>query len=82
LAASGTPWSPDRVRGRGCWRDSEGGLVVYCGDAVLYRDVWRPPGMIEEFVYPAAPALTRRELLEDPRQLAGPGQVLLNRFNK
>lgn len=39
----------DRIRGRGMWRDDDGGLVVHCGDVLFARDPKgklsvRPPG--------------------------------------
>lgn len=49
----------DRVRGRGCWLDEDGGLVMHSGDAVMLRGAWHPTGLHGDFVYPAAPATAR-----------------------
>lgn len=53
-AAKG-PWeSVDKVRGRGCWRDHAGNLVVHTGERVFMSGSGRPepPGEIDGFVYP------------------------------
>lgn len=83
LAASGARlWSPTRqVRGRGCWLDDEGGLVVHAGDAVWHSGEWRPPGVIEGKVYPAGDPVMRPAAADRPGRLAGPGQALLDLFN-
>jgi hypothetical protein len=59
--------SRDKVRGRGCWKDDDGKLVVHLGDAILVekgaKRVAVPPGVIGEMVYPARP--------KSPRPIAG-----------
>jgi hypothetical protein len=61
-------WSPSgRVRGRGAWTDEDGGLVLHCGDAILFRDEWRRPGEIEGPVYPSDLTIPR-PLEEDWRE--------------
>lgn len=42
----------DRVRGPGAWRDSEGGLILHCGDKILSQGQWRKPGEIAGRIYP------------------------------
>lgn len=49
----------DRVRGRGAWRDAAGGLILHVGDKVLLDGEWRRTGMHDDFVYPAAPPVSR-----------------------
>lgn len=47
------PWSPvERVRGRGCWLDPGGRLVVHCGDQLFGYGSQLEPGLLEEYVYP------------------------------
>ncbi|MEM9782156.1 MAG: hypothetical protein AAF899_06740 [Pseudomonadota bacterium] len=53
-------WSEmDRLRGLGAWADQDGELVLHCGDGVLHKGEWRPPGDIEGHVYPALPKIPR-----------------------
>ena len=53
-------WSAaDKVRGRGAWRDPEGGVILHCGDGFLYQGEWRVPGYHEDRVYPAADRIPR-----------------------
>ncbi|MGL4396627.1 MAG: hypothetical protein ACRCS9_08825 [Hyphomicrobium sp.] len=54
------PWSAvDKVRGRGCWADGQGGLMVHLGNRMIsiagghHRD--QPPGESNGFVYPTRP---------------------------
>lgn len=50
------PWSAvDKVRGRGCWRDEHGRLLLHCGNEVVRAGRSRggePPGEIGGYVYP------------------------------
>jgi len=70
----------DRVRGRGAWKDDDGGLIYHAGDMVLFRGRWLAPGRHGEWVFPARPALPRPwpERVSDGS--AGPGQELLDIF--
>jgi len=53
-------WSAfERVRGRGSWPDPDGGVVLHCGDGILYRGEWCGTGEIEGFVYPSASPIPR-----------------------
>jgi len=59
-------WNPsERVRGCGAWLRNDGGLAYHSGDGILLaggkraRDKWREPGLIDEFVYPAAAPILR-----------------------
>jgi hypothetical protein len=47
------PWDAfSRLRGRGCWTDAAGGLVVHTGTAIYSGGRPMPPGEIEGHVYP------------------------------
>lgn len=53
-------WSAfERVRGLGSWPDPDGGVVLHCGDKILYRGRWRAPGEIDGHVYPSGSAIPR-----------------------
>lgn len=53
-------WSAfEKVRGLGSWPDPDGGVILHCGDAILYRGKWEPPGAHDGFVYPSGPAIPR-----------------------
>ncbi len=43
----------ERVRGLGAWPDGEGGIILHCGGAVLYKGNWKEPGEIDGYVYPS-----------------------------
>lgn len=56
------PWSSiEKVRGRGCWPDGIGGIVVHLGNCMIAvngdgdkrRQRHEPPGEVEGHVYPA-----------------------------
>lgn len=56
------PWSSiEKVRGRGCWPDGVGGIVVHLGNRMIAvngdgdkkRQRNEPPGEVEGYVYPA-----------------------------
>lgn len=49
----------EKVRGLGAWPDDQGGIVLHCGDAILYKGTWRQPGEIEGYVYPSSPRIPR-----------------------
>ncbi|HRN83273.1 MAG TPA: hypothetical protein PK857_00515 [Hyphomicrobium sp.] len=59
------PWhAQERVRGRGTWRGPGGDLVIHCGHKVVLprlpaKQQNQPPGMLDELVYPARPAIPR-----------------------
>lgn len=65
----------ERVRGLGAWPDDEGGVTLHCGDAILYKGKWCPPGEIDDYVYPSAPKVPR-PLEERPK--TAPGRLLLD----
>jgi hypothetical protein len=45
-AAARGLWSPaNKACGRGCWRGTEGGLIVHCGQRVLIAGRWHRPGL-------------------------------------
>ena len=69
-------WNPlQRLRGRGAWADDDGGLILHCGDAVLYRGEWHEPGELGGFVYPSAPSIPR-PLAKGPEIESAPGELL------
>lgn len=55
------PWSAiEKVRGRGCWSDGRGGIVVHLGNRMISvdatgRHVDQPPGEVSGHVYPTRP---------------------------
>jgi hypothetical protein len=60
LAASKGLWTPaDKARGRGCWLDADGGLLVQCGTAVLAGGHWRRPGILGDQVLIARPGIMK-----------------------
>ena len=58
-AAQGVWNAQDKVRGRGVWRDADGGLIVHAGDEILIGGSWQKTGMHGRYVYPAAPPVPR-----------------------
>lgn len=49
-------WSDmEKVRGRGAWRASDGGLVLHCGDVVHIGGKMEDPGVHDGSVYPGRP---------------------------
>lgn len=72
------PWDAfSRLRGRGCWTDAAGGLVVHTGTAVIYGSRVEPPGEIEDHVYPTrgqlpGPLPLREELPLEPGRILRP----------
>ncbi len=74
------PWdSFSRVRGRGCWQDANGGLVVHTGTAVIYQGREESPGEIGPHVYPTRPPLPE-PLRERDAQRLNPGALLLHSY--
>jgi hypothetical protein len=56
-ADSRGPWSmTDMVRGRGAWRDSEGRLILHCGDYLWYNGELHDTGEVGDFFYARRPA--------------------------
>ncbi len=76
-AAKG-PWdSVDRIRGRGCWTDAAGNLVVHTGTAVVTGGRAEPPGEHDGIVYPTraripGPLSLREPLPFDPAAMLRP----------
>lgn len=69
----------ERERGPGAWTDREGGLVLHCGDAILYGGQWQPPGAIYgRHVYPAAPSMPRPSEEIAATGAGGPAETLLD----
>lgn len=67
----------DRVRGRGAWRDDDGGVIYHAGDAVLIQGKWRPPGEHGRFIYPGRPKIGRPAAVAEATGEGSPGDVLL-----
>ena len=52
------PWSyVNRVRGRGCWLDQDGQIVLHLGTRLLVRQLNAGPSEIEGYVYAARPPI-------------------------
>lgn len=49
----------ERVRGPGCWKDSDGKLVMHCGNIIYHDGEAITPGAIGRHVYPGATALPK-----------------------
>jgi hypothetical protein len=75
VAAARGVWNAhEKVRGRGAWRDDEGGLLLHCGDQLLRNGIWTRPGQYDGFVYPTAPPVPRPS---GKRADAAPAEELL-----
>lgn len=65
-AAKG-PWdSMDKIRGRGCWTDAGGNLVVHTGTAVISAGRVEPPGELDGHVYPTRAEIPPPLPLKEP----------------
>jgi hypothetical protein len=59
------PWNAlERVRGRGAWRGPGGDLIIHCGHKIIVprmpaKQQAQPPGQLDDYVYPARPAIPR-----------------------
>ncbi len=67
----------DRVRGRGAWRDDNGGLIYHAGDAVMVGGKWKPPGEHGEYIYPGRPRIGRPSERYEKAGDGSPGDLLL-----
>lgn len=47
----------EKVRGRGCWKGEKGELIQHLGDRILVGAEEHKPGEIDDYVYPARPAM-------------------------
>lgn len=60
VAAARGVWNArEKVRGRGAWRGSDGGLILHTGNHVLIGGRWQKPGMYDGMVYPTAPPIPK-----------------------
>lgn len=72
------PWdSIDKVRGRGCWVDGGGNLVVHVGTSVIVAKRGEAPGEIDGFVYPTraripGPVSFKEDIPWNPAQVLRP----------
>lgn len=47
-------WNPsEKVRGRGAWKDTDGGLIMHFGSQIMSKGDMLRPGVIDGMVYPA-----------------------------
>lgn len=70
------------IRGPGCWLGPDFELIMHCGDTVFVGGSQLPPGLIGNYVYPAAPAGPRPDLEAQPDGPEGPGDRLLKIFQQ
>ncbi len=70
----------EMVRGRGCWRDLEGQLMVHCGDRLVVPGGEIDLGEHDGFVYPSRKALPAPLSGYDPA--IHPGEYLLTLLRK
>lgn len=76
-AYKGTFELENRVRGRGAWKDDDGGLIYHAGDAVWAGDRWRRPGEIGRHIYPSRMKLGRPSDIYEPEGPGSPGDAVL-----
>jgi hypothetical protein len=76
-AYKGTFELEDKVRGRGAWRDDNGGLIYHAGDAIWIDGKWRPPGEHGRYIYPGRPAIGRPAERLEPAGEGSPGDLVL-----
>lgn len=76
-AYKGTFELEDRVRGRGAWRDDDGGLIYHAGDAVWIGGQWRQPGEHGRFIYPGRPKIGRPARRYEDAGEGSPGDLVL-----
>jgi hypothetical protein len=73
------PWSPaGKVRGRGCWSEPDGGLLVHTGSSVLTGGQARLPGIFGDYVLLARPPITRPAPLAAVGGTSGVGAEVLS----
>lgn len=73
------PWSPaGRVRGRGCWSDPDGRLLVHIGPAILAGKEARRPGIVGDQVLLARPPIMRPHAVAVPDGSRGVGAEALS----
>lgn len=81
--AKGAWEASDRTRGRGCWIDAGGSMVVHTGDKVMMRDRYETPGEYDGRVYPTRPRIARPWTADEdvPFSPAGLLRPLLRTWN-
>jgi hypothetical protein len=67
----------DQVRGRGAWRDDDGGLIYHAGNEVFIGGKWRTCGEHGRFIYPARSRIERPSARPQPAGPGSPGDFLL-----
>jgi len=50
-------YDPDRIRGRGAWRNVDGSLTYHAGDRVFVGGRWLRPGTHDGWIYPGRPPM-------------------------
>ena len=79
LTAAKGIWSPaEKARGRGCWLDDEGRLIVNTGGAVLADGHWNRPGLFGDHVMVAREAIMKPALVTEPGGASGAGKEALD----
>lgn len=66
-----------QVRGRGAWRDDDGGLIYHAGDRIWLGGHWKRPGEYGQRIYPARPRLQRPWPVYEKAGSDSPGDMVL-----
>jgi hypothetical protein len=71
----------EMVRGAGAWLGDDGQLVLHCGDSVLIGAQRHSPGLLGDYVYPAAATVTKPWPAPVRGGPDGPGAELLRVYS-
>lgn len=80
-------WNPsEKVRGRGAWKNKDGGLMLHFGFGILQDGQWFRPGLIDGMVYPAEEKLPKppqptKEVVKVAARYAGDTLTTLQTWN-
>jgi hypothetical protein len=80
-AEIGTMDPAEQVRGVGAWTDSNGGLVLHCGDHVWIDGEFKKPGRYGDHVYPSCPGTLRPAREPQKNDVAEELLTILNTWN-
>lgn len=73
---------PAMLRGRGCWRDDEGSLLLHLGDRLVLADgEERPVGVYQHFFYAQMPPVPAPVSHMPRGDEGGPGRMLLDHLS-
>jgi len=79
LAAARGLWSPvNKARGRGCWSDEAGRLIVHYGSRILINGRSRRPGLVGELAFVAGEKLMASAEMTEPAGSRGVGEEALS----